>query len=153
MDSINYSGQATTMLGLLKYPDDFPKAQGLNQLWYKDTATTAVKADNNGFAARHAYLMQSPTVKGTFSFRIPMKHIFGFCEDYDKIVYSLKDNLTLVRKADDDAIFRGAAAGARKVDQDKISWFIPNIIPADAENFSIYKTIESKVNVSVAYRT
>ena len=76
----------------------FSKAQGLSQLWYKDTATTAVKADNNGFAARHAYLIQSPTVKGTFSFRVPMKHIFGFCEDYDKIVYGLKDNLTLVRK-------------------------------------------------------
>ena len=76
--SINYPGQATTMLGLLKYPGDFSKAQGLNQLWYKDTATTAVKADNNGFAARHAYLIKSPTVKRTFSFRIPMKHIFGF---------------------------------------------------------------------------
>ena len=51
-------------------------------------------------------------VKGTFSFRIPMKHIFGFCEDYGKIVYGLQHNLTLVRKTDDDAIFRGVAAGA-----------------------------------------
>ena len=93
------------MLGLLNYPVDFSKAQGLNELWYKDTATTAVKADNNGFSARHAYPIQSPTVKGTFSFRIPMKHIFGSCEDYDKIVYGLKLNLTLVRKTDDDAIF------------------------------------------------
>ena len=33
-----------------------------------------------------------------------MKHIFGFCEDYDKIVYGFKHNLTLVRKTDDDAI-------------------------------------------------
>ena len=74
------------MLGLLKYPDNFSKPKGLNQLCYKDTATTASKADNNEFAVRHAYLIQSPTVKGTFSFRIPMKHIFGFCEDFDKIV-------------------------------------------------------------------
>ena len=50
-----------------------------------------------------------------------MKHIFGFCEDYDKIVYGLKHNLTLVMKADDDAIFRGAAAGAGKVGLDKIA--------------------------------
>ena len=78
IESLNYPGQATTVLGMLKYPDLFSKAQGLNQLWYKDTATTAVKADNNGFAARHIYLIQSPTVKSSFSFRIPMKHIFGF---------------------------------------------------------------------------
>ena len=28
IESINYPGQATTMLVLLKYPDDFSKAQG-----------------------------------------------------------------------------------------------------------------------------
>ena len=140
IESINYHGQATTMLGLLKYPDDFSKAQILNQLWYKDTATTAVKADNNGFPARHAYLIQSPTVKGTFSFRIQMEHIFGFCEDCNQIMYDLKHNLTLVRKTD-EAIFRRAAAGAGKVSLDKMSWFMPHVIPADAEKFSIYKTI------------
>ena len=52
IESLNYPGEATTMLDLLKYPDDFSKAQGLNQLWYEDTATTAVKADNNGFAIK-----------------------------------------------------------------------------------------------------
>ena len=140
------------MLGLLKHPDDFSKAQSHNQLWYKDTATTAAKVDNNGFAARHAYLIQSPTVKGTFSFRIPMKHIFGFCEDYDKIVYGLKHSLTLVRKTDNDAIFRRAAAGARKVSLDKMSWFMTHVIPADAEKFSIYMTIQSKVKMHVASR-
>ena len=70
-----------------------------------------------------------------------MKLIFDFCEDYDKIVYGLKHNLTLVRKADDDAIFRAATAGAEKVSLDKIAWFVPHVIPADAEKFSIYKTI------------
>ena len=50
-----------------------------------------------------------------------MKHIFGFCENYDKIVYGLKHSLTLVRKTDDDAIFRGATAGAGKDSIDKIS--------------------------------
>ena len=152
IESINYPGQATTMLGLLKYPDDFSTDQGLNQLWYKDTERTAAKADHNGFAARHAYLIQSPTVKGTFSFRIPIKRIFSFCEDYDKIVYGLKHSLTLVRQTDDDASFRGATAGAGKVSLDKISWFMPQVIPADAEKFSIYKTIESNVKLPVAYR-
>ena len=88
IESLNNPGQATTMLGLLKYPDDLLKAHAPNQLWQKDTATTASNADNNDFAARHAYLIQSPTVKDTFSFRIPMKHFFEFCEDYNEIVYS-----------------------------------------------------------------
>ena len=122
-------------------------------MWYIDTATTAAKADNNGFAVRHAYLIQSPTVKGTFSFRLPLKTSLVFCEDYNKIVYGLKHSLTLVRKTDDDAIFRGAAADAGKISLDKMSWFMPHVIPADAEKSSIYKTIESNVKLPVAYRT
>ena len=43
MESLNYPGQATTRLGLLQYPDDFSKAQGLNQLWYKDTQQQQLK--------------------------------------------------------------------------------------------------------------
>ena len=78
VESIYYPGLATTMLGLLKYSDDFSKAQGLNQLWSKDTDTTAVIADNTGFAIRQAYIIKKPHTKGTFSFVIPLKHIFGF---------------------------------------------------------------------------
>ena len=58
LESLNYPGRANTMLGVVKFPDDFSKAKGLNQFWHKDTPTTAAKADNNGIAARHAYLIQ-----------------------------------------------------------------------------------------------
>ena len=39
-------GHATTMLGL-KYPDDFTKSQGLNQLWFPDSETGDGEIDNN----------------------------------------------------------------------------------------------------------
>ena len=52
IESLYYPGQATTMLGLLKYPDDFQKSQGLNQLWYKDMDATAHLTNNPGFGAR-----------------------------------------------------------------------------------------------------
>ena len=77
IESVHHPGQATTMLGLLKYSHDFSKAQGINQLWQKDTAGTEVIADNEGFRVRQRYLIQSPAVKGTFSFKVPLKHIFG----------------------------------------------------------------------------
>ena len=34
IESVAHPAQATTMLGLLKYPDDFSQSKGLNQLWY-----------------------------------------------------------------------------------------------------------------------
>ena len=94
IEKINYVGQATTMLGLLKYLDDFSKSKGLNQLWYKDT-TTQANNQNVGWNIRRQYVINNSDPKGTFSFIIPLKHIFGFCEDYDKVVYEFKHTLAL----------------------------------------------------------
>ena len=141
MESLFYPGQASTMMGLLKYPDDFSKSAVLNQLWYKDTGVAASIVNNTGFRVRHSYLIESPVPKGTFSFRVPLKHIFGFCEDYDKIVYGLKQTLTLVRKSNDDAIFRDNATADGKITLDKVSWFMPHVLPADAEKFQLYKAV------------
>ena len=158
IENIMDVGQATTMLGLLKYPDDFSKSKGLNQLWYKDTTNTAVLADNVGFKIRHDYIITDPRPRGSFSFRIPLKHIFGFCGDYDKVVYGLKHNLTLTRNNDNEAIYRGANAAAGgalavgKVVLDKISWFMPHVTPADNDKMELYKIIERKEKIPVGYR-
>ena len=66
-------------------------------------------------------------------------------------MYGLKHSQILVRKTL-RCNFGGAAAGAGKVSLDKMSWLMSQVISADAEKFSIYKTIEAKVKVPVAYR-
>ena len=152
IESINYPGQATSMLGLLKYSDDFSRSQGLNQCWFKDTDAAASLTANKGFKVRQGYIIISPDPKGSFSFIIPLKHIFGFCEDYDKVIYGLKQMITLVRTSDDDAIFRVAAPGAGKVVLDKISWFLARVLPNDTEKFSLFKMIEKKPLIDVGYR-
>ena len=159
IENLVHPGQATTMLGLLKYPDDFSKSKGLNQLWYKDTNTNATIGNNGnaGFNVRRHYIFSSDPV-GTFSFRIPLKHIFGFCGDYDKIVYGLKHNLTLTRNNDDDAIYRNDndTAGNAMVDGrvilTEISWFMPHVTPADQYKMELYKIIERKEKIPVGYR-
>ena len=144
IETVMYPGQATTMLGLLKHPYDFSKSQGLNQLWYKDTALTADLDNNIGFKARQQYVIKNPDPRGTFRFRVPLKHIFGFCEDYNKILYGMKQTLTLIRNDDEDAIFRANAAAAGKIRLDKISWYIPHVMPVDKDKMELYKIIEKK---------
>ena len=159
IENLVHPGQATTMLGLLKYPDDFSKSKGLNQLWYKDTNINATIGNNgnSGFAVGRHYIFDSNPV-GTFSFRIPLKHIFGFCGDYDKIVYGLKHNLTLTRNNNNDAIYRNNidTAGAAMVDGrvilTEISWFMPHVTPADQYKMELYKIIERKEKIPVGYR-
>ena len=152
IENVLHPGQATTMLGLLKYPDDFSKSQGLNQLWYKDTSVNAAIYNNVGFRIRKEYIINNPDPKGTFSFRIPLKHIFGFCEDYNKILYGMKQTLTLTRNNDNGAIFRANAAAAGKIRLDKISWYMPHVMPADKDKMELYKIIERKEKIPVGYR-
>ena len=63
---IMYPGQATTMLGWLKYPNDFSKSKGLNQFWYKDTTTDAEEA-NTGWNVKKLYIINNSNPKGSFS--------------------------------------------------------------------------------------
>ncbi len=152
IESINHPGQCSTMLGLLTYPDDFSKSSGINQLWYKDTGAAADLGANLGFAARHGYIIRSSTPKGMFSFCIPLKHIYGFCDDYTRIIYGLKHELTLNRKDDNDAIFRAAGVDPGRINLNKCSLYIPIVMPNDLEKLDLYKIIDSKTSIDVGYR-
>ena len=150
-------GHATTILGLLKYPDDFNKSFGMNQLWVKDENTGAAEirpaqnAFNNGFVIRRDYIITSPNTNGKFSFKIPLKHFLGFCEDYKKILYGMQQKLTLTRTNDNNAIFRtGADEG--EVYLERIRWFMPHVIPSDAYRLQLDKIIEKKEKIPVGYR-
>ena len=154
-------GHATTMLGLLKYHDDFTKSQGLNQVWAPDTEEGTPVAGNLGFKMRRDYIINmvdGAANKGKFNFKIPLKHFLGFCEDYKKILYGMQQRLTLTRTGDNNSILRGqnaannAAVGNGKVRIDKISWFMPHVIPSDAYRLQLDKIIEKKEKIPVGYR-
>ena len=149
-------GHATTILGMLKFPDDFSKSQGLNQCWIKDTGegNTVVDGDNpnEGFKLRRNYIINMPASRGHFCFKIPLKHFLGFCEDYKKILYGMQQRLTLTRTSDDNAIFRDNGVDVGKVDIQRIRWFMPHVIPSDAYRLQLDKIIERKEKIPVGYR-
>ena len=149
-------GHATTILGMLKFPDDFSKSQGLNQCWIKDTGNgnTVVDGDNpnEGFKLRRNYIINMPASRGHFCFKIPLKHFLGFCEDYKKILYGMQQRLTLTRTGDDNAILRANGVDEGKVDIKRIRWFMPHVIPSDAYRLQLDKIIEKKEKIPVGYR-
>ena len=154
-------GHATTILGLLKYPDDFTISQGLNQVWAPDTEEGTPVTGNIGFKTRRDYIINMPAGndnKGKFNFKIPLKHFLGFCEDYKKILYGMQQRLTLTRTGNNNAILKGqnaannAIVGDGKIKIEKISWFMPHVIPSDAYRLQLDKIIEKKEKIPVGYR-
>ena len=103
-------------------------------------------ANNLGFKIRHDYIINNSDPKGSFSFKIPLKHIFGFCEDYDKVGYGFKHELTLTRNNDNDAIFKDGGIDSGKITLTKISWFMPHGHPQIRIKWNFIKLSREKKN-------
>ena len=54
------------------------------------------------------------------------------------MIYGKRDKLQLIRKDDNDTLFRTAAAGAGKVVLSKFAWLVPIVQPNEV---NIYKSI------------
>ena len=108
----------------LVYSSTYSKGCGLAQGWYPDTNTNAAVI-HGGFSLRQGYLIRLPNTKGRSQCAIPMQHIFGFADDYSKVTCGMRDTLQLIRKDDNDALFRIVAAGAGKVVLSKLVWSVP----------------------------
>ena len=152
IESLYQPGYATTILGLTKYSSNFNMGPGLNQCWVLDTTAAAADA-NIGFKRRHDYIIEKSNPKGTFRFAIDLEHIFGFCEDYDKVMYGFTHTLTLVRSANsNNALFKAGGAAVGKIDIKKISWMMPKVDPSDGQKYQLYKSIASKSVLNVGFR-
>ena len=142
---------ASLMMGLAKFPFSFPDGTGLMQCWCPDTSPAAV--GDRAFAKRKEYITGKSDPKGSFSFIIELENMSGFVEDYDKVVYGMRHKLTLVRKADDDALFRAGNVDDGKVVLSKIAWLMPRVHASDDEKFKLYKKIANKdMEIDVGFR-
>ena len=53
----------------------------------------------------------------------------------------MRDTLQLIRKDDNDALFRTKAAGAGKVVLSKLAWSVPIVQPNDVRKVNLHKSI------------
>ena len=77
--------------------------------------------------------------------------LIQFCNRVSESVRFLH-KLTLVRKRNDDAIFKVTAVDKGKVELTKVAWVMPRVHPNDIKKFSLYKSIESKIILDAAFR-
>ena len=161
---------SSIILGMLRYPDDFSKSKGLIQCWFKDSGNGGIGADNEGRNTRKKLLYEMTEdneegrrYRGCFSFCIPLKHIFGFCDDYDKVMYGVNHSLSLFRKNDGTAIHKNIAVRNDadtayivvngKVVLNKVKWCMPHVKPS----LEIYNGLTEKIgkgeNVKIGFKS
>lgn len=95
-----------------------------------------------------------------FSGCIPMKHLFGFCEDYNKILLNCNQQLILNRSSTDYEALRVVGksediAKYRKVSVElsKVIWKMPIVKVGDREKLRLMRVLDSRKPLSCAFRT
>lgn len=88
-----------------------------------------------------------------FSCCIPLKRIFGLCQDYRKVIIYSKIELVLVRaRSDVDIFVEPTEDAAVKVNLSKIAWKLPIIEVSDFMKLRMSKILEEGVELNVAFR-
>lgn len=145
VENINNPGQTSTMVGMLKYSPAQSATEGLSMCWLPDI-------DYNNDNQNDSMSLRSNFKK--FSFNIPLKHIFGFMEDYNKILYGVKQLVRLKRVINNDFIQvkNGMKEEDFKITLNKASLYMPIIKPSLEEENKLYKSIENKSVVDILFR-
>ena len=161
IDTVFNPGFIANVFGLATNPENF-KA-GLFECYAPDSSL-AITDDNLGFKARRSLILTSePDPLGVFRFSVPLKKVFGFCDDYGKVMYGFGHNLIMTRSSTDNnalvhtewANHHQRAPGeilAGRVVLSNIRWMLPKITPEVIAGLALMKQIKDQVTLECGFR-
>lgn len=147
----------------------FPAAHLFSEIRYEINNIEVDRIKNPGITSRIKYLTAFPEYQDregalvafydnralalrTYSFVIPLYYLFGFCDDYKKIIMNAKHELILVRSRTDVNAYE-CATESFNINVTKVQWKIPHIKLADHAKVSMLKYLERKQTITVPYRS
>lgn len=89
---------------------------------------------------------------GHINFCIPLRSIFGFAEDYRKILMNAKHELILLRSRSDVNCFVGAN-NLSTIEINKIQWRIPHVSVSDTEKLKLLKVLDRQQSIPLQFRS
>ena len=153
VETVQNPGQTISMLSHMLFHENFKHSDGLSMCWYPDTDKTANKETNEGFKARKKWIFDDTKDKGSFTFRIPLKYIFGFANGYDKVIYGFNHCLSLVRQSDFFALYKKTSdVESGKIVLSSITLHMPVLTPETQTKLRLLEIVNNKVPVHVNFR-
>lgn len=95
---------------------------------------------------------RTPLNVATYRILLPLRLLFGFCDDYTKIVLNCKHELILIRSRTDHNAYKSKTGGVR-FNIDKIHWKMSHIALSDAAKLNMLKTIERREEIPISFRS
>lgn len=112
----------------------------------------ACKTSDDNSMHSMLWLSGKEVKESTYRLAIPLKFVFGFCDDYNKVVVNSKHELILIRNHSDKNVYV-ASEDFLKFDILKIHWKMPIITLSNNAKMNMLKTIERNEPVPIAFRS
>jgi len=116
----------TFVKNLLEYSDDYSRSVAKTSLWYLDTGTTAVDAQNVGFAERRALTKERKEV----NVKIPLNRYSFFEELEGRILRPMQVMFEIDLSPDAELLFGDVTT--TRVTIDRFYLWLPKILPKDS---------------------
>ncbi|XP_043483548.1 uncharacterized protein LOC122512009 [Leptopilina heterotoma] len=121
------------------------------------TPSQLMRVGNAGVFEYSALDLKMNIENGYFNVTISLSMIFGFAEDYKKIVVNAKHELILIRSRSDlNAVIQTGNLDNNeefKITINKIEWLVPYILPSDGNKIKLLKFIEKDPLISMSFRS
>ena len=157
IEAVFNPGMVANIVGLATLPDKY--VQGLIECWYPDTGDEKLDAQNEGYKQRRDFVITSaPDPLGFFRFSVPLRRIFGFADDFHKIIYGFRHNLILTRgSSDHNALCHKDDVAQTKIPPGKVTlkhirWRLPRVEANDVAKYELLQLIKNETTVNCAFR-
>ncbi|XP_055316115.1 uncharacterized protein LOC129575904 [Sitodiplosis mosellana] len=107
--------------------------------------------DEKSYLLFNQYSQQN-IVAGSYRVILPLRFIFGFCDDFRKIIMNSKHELILVRSRSNNNFYT-SAEDILRLSVTKIHWKIQHIFMSDKAKLRMYKMISHKDSLLLPFRS
>lgn len=154
VDSLKFVSSALYLFSEMRY-----ELNGIEIDRCKDPATTfllkhmlACKLSDVADLQGLSWLTNVKIENNAYRMFVPLKFVFGFCDDYTKIVANSKHELILVRSRLDTNAYI-AKDDSFQFDIMKVQWKIPHVTLSDHVKLNMLRSIERHEKIPLAYRS
>lgn len=92
-------------------------------------------------------------IMGTHRMLVPLKFVFGFCDDFNQIILNSKHELILVRHRTDASMYIGDAGTNLMFTINKIQWEVPHVTLSDETKLLMLRTIARNDSLLIPFRS
>lgn len=88
-----------------------------------------------------------------FTFSIPLKLLLGFCEDYRKIIANVKQEIILLRNANDTDVVLSEDADSHTLEITDLYWRVPHISVSDGYKEKLLRLVNKDTPIHLPFRS